>query len=109
MCGSRTIYYLESTKWKQCQDVESNHFLVNGTICLNSKTTPRVLIEETYHFIRFRKSYAVSLLRKKFKRQLKPRRNEAVINLKKENLVDQHSSEFVNQNAKNKHSIMTPT
>jgi hypothetical protein len=51
--------------------------------------------EEVHHLIRFRKSYAVSLSRKKFKRQLRRRRIEAVIKLKKENLGDQHSSEFI--------------
>jgi hypothetical protein len=80
---------------RQCQEVESNQFLVDGTICLNSETSPQVPIEETHHFIRFRKGYAVSLIRKKYKRELNRSKFEAAINLKKSNSMDQRNSEFV--------------
>jgi hypothetical protein len=80
---------------RQSQGLRSTRLLADGTICLNSETGPQIPSEEAHHFIRFKKSYAVSLIRKKFKRQLKRSKFEADINLKKSNSVDQSSLKFV--------------
>jgi hypothetical protein len=59
----------------QSQDVESLFISVDGNICLALETDSRNLIEEAHHFIRFRRSYARSLIRKIFKKRMVDQRS----------------------------------
>jgi hypothetical protein len=53
----------------QSQGVERNYNLFDGKTCLASETDSRNLIEDAHHFIRFRRSYIRSSIRKLLNRK----------------------------------------